>query len=148
MQMEKTQKYAARQVEIRVGFSHHCFTDTKVTTTATTEYAGRPKEPRYFCKERYQLSAGLPGIIQSLPGRNCFFAKQQNYFVVDSEQADTEYRVFFDVRNIGEANAVLLYVQSAYMASKKTAPNGKRKKVGFRVLVSCAVDDRRPIEPP
>jgi hypothetical protein len=29
MQMQATQKYAARDIEIRVGFSHHCFTDTK-----------------------------------------------------------------------------------------------------------------------
>lgn len=60
-----------------------------------------------------------------------------------------EYRVFFDVRHIGEASTVLVYVQSAYAALRGTGPRGIRsKKVGFRVLVNHALRNTRVIQPP
>ncbi len=106
-----------------------------------------------FCHERYPLSKSLPAIIRSLPTRKCYFAGRENYFVVQNHPlltARQEYRVFFDVRHIGVAHAVLLFVQSAYPANfEKGSPHGaRRKKVGFRVLVNHALRDTRPPPPP
>ncbi len=112
-----------------------------------------PREGRVFCPERHGLSTLLPGIVQGLPERSCYFARRDNYFVVETPAllaVGQEYRVFFDVRNVGEPNAVLVYVQSAYPADKaRGAPGGaRRKKVGFRVLVNHALRGTKPPEPP
>ena len=106
-----------------------------------------------FCHERYPLSKSLPDIIKSLPRRNCYFAGRENYFVVQNHPllaAGQEYRVFFDVRHAKVAHTVLLFVQSAYPANpEKGSPHGaRRKKVGFRVLVSHALRNTRPSPPP
>ncbi len=61
-----------------------------------------------------------------------------------------EYWVFFDVRPTGDADAVLLFVQSAYVAiAGSKEPRGRsKKKVGFNVLVSKALQGQRPKPPP
>jgi hypothetical protein len=138
-----------RTVEVRVAFSHHTFTEKSPTPTAIDEYLGRRSEPRFFCTARYEHSKKLPNIVRGLQGRKCYFAKQQNYFVFEAEQVGFEYRIFFDVRKVKEADgAILVYVQSAYIADTKTAPNGKRQKVGFNVLVKLALVGERPNPPP
>jgi hypothetical protein len=127
---------------------------TKEKAVQTSLYTGSPgacRDLRYFSIERHELAKQLPEIIERrLPTRKCYFAKDENYFVVEANDAPgMEYRVFFDVRHIdGETNAVLLYVQSAYPANVTTAPGGKRKKVGFNVLVNCALQETRAVEPP
>jgi hypothetical protein len=149
-----TDKYPAKTVEIRVGFSCHTFTrELDGGDTGVQPYLTRGSEMRMFCPDRYALSKLLPDIVRTLPTRKCYFAKQQNYFVVELPQQlpqGEEYRVFFDVRHIGEADAVLLYVQSAYSARQGIGgPRGIRaKKVGFRVLVNLALRNQRPMPAP
>jgi hypothetical protein len=139
----------ALSVDIRVGFSHHTFTRKALPEDAGVQpYLGRPSEPRIFCSERYALSQGLGAILRSLPERSCYFAKRENFFVIEGLQPNQEYRIFFDVRNVGASNAVLLYVQSAYPADKDVAPGSKRQKVRFRVLLTCALENRRVKAPP
>jgi hypothetical protein len=151
--LEATDKYAAKTVEIRVGFSCHTFTREPASGDAgVPPYLAKDSEVRMFCPDRYALSKLLPDIVRSLPKRKCYFARLQNYFVVELPQQlpqGTEYRIFFDVRNIGEADAVLLFVQSAYAATHGTGPRGIRdKKVGFRVLLNLALQNKRPAPPP
>ena len=94
------------------------------------------------------MSHSLPAIIGSLDGKNCFYANQENYFIVEAPHGK-EYWVFFDVRHVSEPNAVLLFVQSAYPPDDSPVPRGRRrKKVGFRVLVSHALRGTRPTPPP
>ena len=98
------------------------------------------------------MSKLLPDIVRGLATRNCFYADRDNYFVVElpgTLPPGQEYWVFFDVRNAGEIDAVLVYVQSAYPSDGALAPRGRqKKKVGFKVLVSMALEGRRPHPPP
>lgn len=152
LEMAATEKYPAKSVDVRVGFSCHTF-----TREPTADDGGLPlyhvREGRVFCPVRHGLSLLLPDIVRSLPARSCYFARRDNYFVVETPalvQAGQEYRVFFDVRKIGTPDAVLVYVQSAYAADKALgAPGGvRRKRVGFRVLVNHALQGTKPPEPP
>lgn len=189
-QLAQTAIYPALAVQIRVGFSHHTFTDpnpsvrivtielglreaavlvangvettaaeqqvvrTEQTSVSTSHYDGSPaacRDLRFFSIERYELANQLRDIVErKLPLRQCYFAKRENYFVVEANSTPSkEYRVFFDVRHIdGASDSVLLFVQSAYLADRSTAPGGKRKKVGFNVLVNCALKATRAVEPP
>lgn len=154
MELPATEVYAARAIEIHVGFSCHAFTrDPRGSDGNLQPYLARETEVRMFCHERYPLSKSLPDIIRSLPTRKCYFAGRENYFVVQNHPLlapGQEYRVFFDVRHIGVADAVMLFVQSAYPADlEKGSPHGARRKtVGFRVLVSHALRNTRPVPPP
>lgn len=149
-----TAKYPALTVEIRVGFSCHTFTrEADAGDVGVAPYLTRGSEVRMFCPDRYALSTLLPGIVQALPQKKCYYAKGQNYFVVELPQQlpqGKEYRIFFDVRYIGDPGAVLLYVQSAYAAPVGgSGPSGIRaKKVGFRVLLNLALQNKRPTPPP
>jgi hypothetical protein len=98
--------------------------------------------------ERYQLSKGLRDIIQTLPSRELYHTRSKNYFVMDVPQIlgpDRQYRVFFDVRNAGAKDAVILFVESAYPAARNgPAPSGVTdKKVGIRVLIGHALRNTR-----
>jgi hypothetical protein len=153
IELPKSQHYPARAVEIRVGFSCHTFTRTIEPSDAAEHLYATPRETRTFCPERYQLSHLLQDIVRELPERKCYYANQDNYFVIETHEllaTDQEYRVFFDVRPVGVPDAVLLFVQSAYVANKsKGGPHGiTRKKVGFRVLVSHALKGTKPVRPP
>lgn len=149
-----SEKYAARAVEIRVGFSCHTFTRKPRGEDGDVQpYFQKGEEVRLFCHERYLLSKSLADIVKSLPNRKCYFAGRENYFIVEGHEllaAEQEYRVFFDVRHTGKSHAVLLFVQSAYPANRnKGAPHGiASKKVGFRVLVNHALRNTKPTPPP
>ena len=135
--------HAAQRVEIRVGFSNHTFTRKRTDQDgAAQHYADWT-----FCRERYPLSLSLPAIIRSLDGQNCFYAAQDNYFIVEAPNG-REYWIFFDVRPTDEPDAVLLIFQSAYPPEAAPTPRGRRrKKVGFRVLVNLALQRKRPTPP-
>jgi hypothetical protein len=151
--LPQSDKYLPRTVEIRVGFSCHTFTRERASgDSGATPYLARDTEIRMFCPDRHALSKLLPDIVRSLPSRDCFYAKQQNYFVVELPNTlppGEEYRVFFNVRKVDVPDAVLVFVQSAYAAGRGIAPSGiTRKKVGFRVLLNLALQGRRPVPPP
>lgn len=154
MELPASNVYAARAIEIRVAFSCHTFTRVPRGDDGDLQpYLAREGEVRMFCHERYPLSKSLPDIIRSLPTRKCYFAGRENYFVVENHPllaAGQEYRVFFDVRHAGVADAVLLFVQSAYPAIlDRGSPQGARRKaVGFRVLVSHALRNTKPSPAP
>jgi hypothetical protein len=153
LQLQAHGERPARAVEIRVGFSAHTFTIGCTEAEGPhRQYSRGAHDLRRFCPERYGLSKLLPDVIRSLPTRKCFFAKQNNFFVVEIPEAipaDSEYWVFFDVRRADEIGAVTLHVQSAYLGDKAKPPAGRRaKKVGFAVLVSKALAGQKPVPPP
>jgi hypothetical protein len=112
-------------------------------------------DQRKFCLERHALSKQLPQVVRELNQRKCYFnfknSQQRNYITVDvADKAGglSEYLVFFDVRSVGEDNAVLVFVQSAFPTGSAPKPhNIGRKKVGFRVLVNLALAGRKPRQP-
>ena len=136
--------HPARAVEIRVGFSNHTFT----RSWAAGDVDAQRYANRIFCHTRYPLSFSLPAIVRDIGNKNCFYAGQDNYMIVEAPNG-IEYWVFFDVRHVGEPNTVLLFVQSAYPAGGLLVPSGRRrKKVGFNVLVNLALQAKRPTPPP
>ena len=144
---------AAREVEIRVTFSAHTFTEScPLSEVPDRNYSTGPRDLRRFCPTRYQLSKKLPDVARGLEQRKCFFTDRNNYFVIelpDALPAGFQYWVFFDVRGISDPDAVLLFIQSAYAREAKMTPRGRKaEKVGFRVLVSKALDGRRAKRPP
>lgn len=84
--------------------------------------------------------------------RRCYFALRNNFFVAELPAGLTEgaeYRVFFDVRSSKDKDAVVLYIQSAYVGAKSKRPAGRiTKKVGFSVLVNKAILGQRAKIPP
>ncbi len=154
LQMEATGQHPARIVDIRVGFSCHTFTrDATAEDAEVVPYLVRGYETRVLCPVRHGLSLSLPDIVRSLPERRCYFAGDDNYLTIGGNPqlaAAQEYRVFFDVRQVADPGAVLVYVQSAYAADKALgAPSGiRRKKVGFRVLVNHVLRGTHPTPPP
>jgi hypothetical protein len=147
------QNQPAQEVEVRVGFSAHTFTTgCLIAEVPDNQYSTGPRDLRRFCPDRYEFSKLLPDAVRKLDGRKCFFADRDNYFIVElpgTLPAGFEYWVFFDVRGVDDPAAVLLYVQSAYVGDSRKSPRGRKgEKVGFRVLVSKALDGRRAIRPP
>jgi|GEM_PF-1696709 len=144
--------HAAREVEVRIGFSSHTFTVGCEPPDVAHLHYSRPNDPRKFCPERYELSKRLQDIMRNLEHRKCFFTNYKNYFVVELPEtlaAGFEYWVFFDVRNVGERDAVLIFVESAYVGdATKTPYRSRREKVGFKVLVNKALQNQRPKPPP
>lgn len=154
LKMSAAGNHPARDIDIRVAFSSHCFTQKCLDGTHDSAFSAA-HDRRRFCLERYALSMQLPDIIRDLDRRKCYFnfknSRQRNYItldVLDGAGAPTEYLVFFDVRHAGEDQAVLVFVQSAFPAGIAPKPHGiSRKKVGFRVLVSLALQNRKPRPP-
>ncbi len=144
LELLATEIYPARTVEIRVGFSNHTFTRDPVAGDLPHQMYGT----RVFCRRRYTLSAQLPEIVRNIGGKKCYYAKRENYMIIETPGGQ-EYSIFFDVRSTGEPNAVLLYVQSAYPRDGYPNPHGRSgKKVGFKVLVNHALLGTRPSPPP
>lgn len=149
--LSATEAYPARTIELRVGFSCHVFTRAGASGDAGAKaYLTEASEPRMFCPDRHALSALLPDIVRGLPRRNdCFYAKHQNYFVVEVPgrlPANEEYRVFFNVRKADVPETVRVFVESAYTARKGSGPNSiAGKKVGFRVILNLALQNKRPV---
>jgi hypothetical protein len=106
----------ARDIEICVGYSSHAFTKECPADQVPHAAYSKPRDPRVFCLQRYQLSLQLPAIIQGIGARNCYATKQGNYFIVDTFDLlppNTEYWVFFNPKK-DAPDTVRVYVESAY----------------------------------
>src|SRR5207302_1417578 len=73
-----------REIVIGVTFTCHCYTEKfnsekhKAEEVALYDSGGKP---RVFCKVRHELSARLPEIIKSLPGKKVYQTAQQRNYV-------------------------------------------------------------------
>lgn len=144
----------AREVQVRVAFSSHCFTEKSNDDLFDAAYSRVPHDLRCFSIARHALSLQLPEIIRTLGRRRIYFnfmdSRRRNYIAVELTQAPgTEYLVFFDVRRIvDEPYTVLVFVQSAFPSSSNPRLHAiPRKRVGFRVLINLALKDNRPHAP-
>lgn len=108
--------HPARVVTVHVSFSLHCFTRQPKDDDPLASQYGDHREVRTFCKKRFQLSHGLPGIVRALPDRRCGLAKNDNFLTIDLPSSGLRYGVFFNVRKLRSAgpDSVELVVQSAY----------------------------------
>jgi hypothetical protein len=144
----------AREVQVRVAFTSHCFTEKSNDETFDAAYSRVPHDLRRFSIARHALSLQLPEIIRTLERRPIYFnfmdSRRRNYIAVELTQAPgVEYLVFFDVRRIvDEPNTVLIFVQSAFPGPVNPRLHAiPRKKVGFRVLINLALKDNKPHTP-
>lgn len=131
--------YPARDVEIRIGYSSHAFTKRCPDGDMPHAPYSKPHDPRVFCLERYRLSLQLPKIMQNIDTRRCYATNFRNYFIVDTFgllPANTEYRVFFNMKKAGP-EAMRLFIESAYAGDPTKSPHGRRREsVVFRALVN------------
>src|SRR6185312_16282492 len=151
LSLEQTANNAARDVEVRVGFSSHTFTESCENHEAHDAYSP-PNDPRRFSVDRYELSKRIPNVIRNLKGRDVLFGNQDNYLVVELPGVippGTEYWVFFDLRPVRDSpqsapSGVLLFVQSAYVGNMQRPPYGpKPKRIGFSALVGLTLQGRK-----
>lgn len=76
---------------------------------------------REFKEGRHELSFLLPGIINTLKDRKCFFTGRENFLTLELGEIlpgydkDTKYEVYFNVRKGEVKNTLKLYVESAYV---------------------------------
>ena len=142
----------ARVVDVRVAFSAHTFTrGCLISEDPDYHYSSGPRDLRKFCPDRYELSKRLPDVVRQLDGRKCFFADRDNYLIVELPESlppGFEYWVFFDVRGVEDPDAVLVFIQSAYVGDGTKLRRGRKgQKVGFRVLVNKALGGTRAKRP-
>ncbi len=150
---EATSNSPSSHFKFHVNFSLHCFArDLQPNEEADPFllYKG-PKEDRYFCFDRYELSKQLPDIIKSLPYRPCWHTHHGNYFtieLVDRKGLTIDYEVYFDVTRSSRNGWLNLIVQSAYIRSKNYQTTRPRKrKIGFKVIAYNTIT-RKIIKPP
>jgi hypothetical protein len=131
--------YPARDVEIRIGYSSHPFTERCSEGEPFHAIYSKRHDPRVFCLKRYELSLQLPKIMASLDARRCYATNFRNYFIVDTFDLlppNSEYWVFFNPTKAAP-DALRLFVESAYAGDPSKSPQGRRREsVMFRALVN------------
>jgi len=108
---------------VEVIFSLHCFTHKLPLGTYDRDLTySDARETRLFDFERYELSKRLPEIIETLAQRKCFHTGYGNFVTVEVVREDgtsVNYHVFFTVSKSDRKKRVNLYIQSAYVPSRK-----------------------------
>lgn len=143
----------ARRYEVRVGYGLHCFTrGIKSETFADPLCYSDSRETRIFDFRRYELSHGLPAIVEDLPHAKCFHTDRGNFFVVRRVDAVTgaqeDYEVYFNTFQCSaKPGALNLFVQSAYIRDQAHQSRPKRKPIGFFIVLYNR-QAGRPINPP
>lgn len=120
--------YAARDVEIRVGYSSHVFTTRCVSGEQPHAAYSKAHDARVFCPIRYRLSFTLPALVGNLGNRRCYATRHKNHFIVNALEAlpsGTEYWVFFNLRRVDKADALRLFVESAYPGERPKHPTAE-----------------------
>jgi hypothetical protein len=139
--------YAARDVEIRVGYSSHVFTTRCGYREQPHAAYSKAHDARVFCTTRYRLSFTLPALVSNLGNRRCYATRHKNHFIVNALEglpSGMEYWVFFNLRKTNKPDALRLFVESAYPGETTQAPYGrKRESILFRALVSKTLDITR-----
>jgi hypothetical protein len=149
-----SQQFAERIVSIQVSFTSHAFTRKCEVDEVPHPHYCAPGEARMFDHERYGFSKLLPELFRNIGNRKCFFAKYDNFFVLELPEgipADSEYWVFFFAERADkdDEHALNLIVQSAYVGKRERSPAGRRtKKITFRNLVSKVLAGEKPKPPP
>ncbi len=143
-------QFAERIVRIQVSFTSHAFTRKCEVDEKPHPHYCSPGEARIFDQERYGLSKLLPELIRNIGNRKCFFAKYDNFFVLELPEGipdDSEYWVFCTDKC--EMHALNLIVQSAYAGKRERSPGGRMaKKITFRALISKVLAGEKPKPPP
>lgn len=128
---EMTFDVAGEQVNVKIEFGFHCFTDDK----GNGELLYFKKERRYFCGDRYHCSTQLRDYIErrfyhglAVP---YYVENNQRYFCLDLH----DYAIFFSIsKPQNTTNKLKLRVISAYDVAtwgRHTLPRGKPQNVRY-----------------
>lgn len=143
---------SVRTITINVGFGLHVFTCAFENAEPSAEEYVDDRERRAFDYERYRASVHLEALVRELDIRKCYFAKNQNFFTLETTCAPPghEYRVFFTLASDRTSpNTVTLIIQSAYFGRAKWGHGaGRRKPVRFRVILLNTLLGKPLREPP
>jgi len=113
-----TNNFPAKTVRFFVSYSNHCF--TKHFADNDDESLLYEDSERYFCRERYEGSLLLPGLIPTLIERNILlaltmFEHRESFFYLEEFHMGVEYRLFFDISISNHpASDIRLKIKSAY----------------------------------
>jgi hypothetical protein len=114
---------------VDVIFSLHCFTHELPSSAYDRKLVySDDRETRLFDFERLELSKRLPKIVETLAQRKCFHTGYGNFVTVEvvrEDGATVNYHVFFTASKSDRKRRVNLYIQSAYVPSKKVGISGK-----------------------
>ena len=139
-------------IAINVGFGLHVFTCALENTKQRADEYVDDRERRAFDHERYRASLHLEALVRGLQTRKCYFAKNKNFFTVETTCARVgeQYRVFFTVApDRTTSNAVTLIIQSAYFGRTEWSHGDlRRRPVGFRVILLNTLLGKPLREPP
>lgn len=121
-----------------VMFGLHTFTKGIETADPALHYRDS-REAREFDFDRYELSKGLPEIVQSLGERKCHHTHHGNFFTVDlfgEDEVERRYEIYFVVSRSGKKRGRLnLMIQSAYERTEGHGDRPKRKPpIRFHVI--------------
>jgi hypothetical protein len=140
----------ARDLLIRVIFTHHCYTEKYDPTVHAPQqilFTDAPDDHRVFCPVRHGLSHKLPVLVADLPKRRVHQTAQvRNYvYVVPLEIENQWYEIYFMLqRAAAEDEADLrLTIESAY-------PNGgtnirKRPRAIRFIVLAHKVLTKQPV---
>ncbi|CAV17315.1 hypothetical protein [Vibrio atlanticus] len=118
-------------VKLHLSYSGHCFTDDKENGPIIL-----PRENRYWCHDRYELSKGLPdmieqGLISSYAIPHFAGKNNEQYHYMEA----FDYAIFFTVRKPNNTtNELNLRIASAYPVEtwgKGSMPRGSAKRVSW-----------------
>ena len=144
-----TSALPGRTVEVHVAFSSHVFTERCEEHEEPNHLYSAPHDKRRFSPDRYGWSKRAPAILRDLENRNCLMNLTRDNYVtaqLPGAPAGREYWIFFDIRRAKwHEDAVVVFVQSAYMGNISDPPYGPRpKKYGFRPLVAMTLRGQKP----
>lgn len=142
----------ARQYDVQVFFSLHCFTRGRGTgddLQGPLAYSDS-RETRIFDHARYECSKRLRTIIEELPKSPCYHTDHGNFFTVralnEATGVEESYEVYFTASRSGTKPArVNLFVQSAYVRDRLHTNQPVRKKISFFVILHNTLN-ARPIK--
>lgn len=114
-------EYPARSLRVFMSYSNHCFTnhfaDEGQDDTSIYPHAG---DGRYFCKERYQGSLVLPGLVPELIERNIMLGRalkerRETFFYLEEHSMGRDFRIFMKIEKSNHSDSdIRLIVTSCH----------------------------------
>jgi hypothetical protein len=86
------------------------------------------RETRVFDCYRWELSTGLPAIVENLMKQKCFHTGHANFFTKELVTRETvvTYEIFFTVTKSFMRGRLNLFVQTAFVRTKPAPPKQRR----------------------
>src|SRR5262249_4526527 len=83
-ELQSSRSHPTRTITINVGFGLHVFTCALADAGPSAEEYADNRERRAFDHERYHASVNLEAVVRELETRKCYFAKNQNFFTIET----------------------------------------------------------------